>query len=49
MPMDEIVSNSAPAIGGLLVAVAALACARFGRGARMRPRDAGTSAHDPAE
>lgn len=37
MPLDEIWRNSAPAIGGLLVAVAALAVARFGRrGSRSR-------------
>ena len=49
MPLDEIVRNSAPAIGGLLVAAVALACARFGRRSRPRPREAATSAHHPAE
>lgn len=31
MPLDEILRNSAPAIGGLLVAAFALAATRFGR------------------
>ena len=31
MPLDEILRNSAPAIGGLLVAVATLAATHFGR------------------
>jgi hypothetical protein len=47
MPLDEILRNSAPAIGGLLVAAFALACARFGR-SRTRPK-AVTSVHHPAE
>jgi hypothetical protein len=49
MPLDEILRNSAPAIGGLLVAAAALACARFGPRSRARPPEAGTSTHHPAE
>lgn len=48
MPLDEILRNSAPAIGGLLVALAALAIARFSRRS-SRPEGARTSAHHPAE
>jgi hypothetical protein len=47
MPLDEILRNSAPAIGGLLVAAAALAATRFAR--RSRPRGPATSARHPAE
>jgi hypothetical protein len=49
MPVDEIVRNSAPAIGGLLVAAFALACARFGRRGRPRRRETAASVHHPAE
>jgi hypothetical protein len=49
MPLDEILRNSAPAIGGLLVAAFALACARFARRSRPPSHTAGDSIHHPAE
>ena len=49
MPLHEILMNSAPAIGGLLVAAVALACARFARRPRPRSPAAGGSVHHPAE
>lgn len=49
MPIEEILRNSAPAIGGLMVAAFALACARFGRPRRGRPQAAETPAAHPAE
>lgn len=49
MPLDEILRNSAPAIGGLLVAAAALASARFVRRSEPRRTEAAISAHHPAE
>jgi len=49
MPLDEILRNSAPAIGGLLVATVALACVRFGRRAQPRRGETAASVHHPAE
>ena len=49
MPVDEILRNSAPAIGGLLVAAAALASMRLARRTRARERKARLSVPNPAE
>jgi hypothetical protein len=49
MPLDEIIRNSAPAIGGLLVAAVGLAFARFSRRPHsQRESDTGSAPH-PAE
>jgi hypothetical protein len=49
MPIDEILRNSAPAIGGLLVIATALMGTRFARRSRSRPPVAHPAVHDPAE
>jgi hypothetical protein len=50
MPLDEILRNSAPAIGGLLVAAAGLAFAHFERRKlRRRREEAARAAGKPAE
>jgi hypothetical protein len=49
MPLDEILRNSAPAIGGLLVTAAALLYARSGRRPSRASRTSHPAAHHPAE
>lgn len=49
MPLDEILRNSAPAIGGLLVAAAGLALTHFERRRSRRRREEAARVAKPAE